>query len=141
MRIACGFGMGWKKFTEIGAWQLSMKLKAEFDAILDREPACKDFKFCQDARDAALSPGRNIAEGFGRYRHGEFAQFVRIARGSLLETQTNLIDARNRKLMTPEEFNKLWALSDEATAATTGLLRYLGGDKGGPKSPTKPKRR
>jgi four helix bundle protein len=117
--------MGWRRFTEIEAWRLSIKLHLEFSAILDRPPASLDRRFCEDARDALASPARNIAEGFGRYGHREFANFVNIARASQLETQTNLILARDRNFLSPEEFNRIWAISEEAVAATTGLLKYL----------------
>lgn len=102
-----------------------MKLRQEFGAILERSPACLDRRFCDDARDAAGSAPRNIAEGFGRYGNREFANFVSIARASLLETQTNLMIAKDRRFMTPLEFEQLWALSEEAVATTTGLLKSL----------------
>jgi four helix bundle protein len=102
-----------------------MELEREFDAILARPPACENRKFCEDARDAAASPPRNIAEGFGRFGDSEFAHFVNIARGSQLETQTNLMVARNRRYMTQEEFQRLWALSEEMIKTTLGLLREL----------------
>src|SRR5687768_8138593 len=125
--------MGWRRFTDIQAWQLSMKLQQEFDAILARQPACKDRRFCEDAGEALSSAPRNIAEGFGRYGHKDFAKFVNIARASQLETQTNLLIAQNRKYLTTEEFQKLWTLSEETVATTTGLLKYLRGGRTGGK--------
>ena len=109
------------------AWRLSVKLHHEFSAILDRPPASLDRRFCEDARSALASPARNIAEGFGRYGHREFARFVNIARASQLETQTNLVLALDRGFVTREEFERLSAISEEAVAATTGLLRHLRG--------------
>ncbi len=117
--------MGWRRFTEIEAWQLSMKLRRQFDAVLDRPIASSDRRFCEDARDASSSVPRNIAEGFGRFGHREFARFVDIARASLLETQTNLIIAKDRRFMSETEFEQLWKLSEEAAAMTTGLLKSL----------------
>ena len=117
--------MGWRRFTEIEAWRVSIKLHEEFGAVLDRTPASKDRRFCEDARNALASAPRKIAEGFGRYSHREFANFVNIARASHLETQTNLILARDRQFLSPSEFEHLWAISEEAVAITTGLLKYL----------------
>ena len=125
VEIACRFRMGWRRFTEIQAWQLSMQLRKKFDEILARSPACKDRRFCDDARDAAGSAPRNIAEGFGRSSRREFARFVDIARSSLLETQTNLLIAKDRRYMSEAEFDALWAVSEEAVATTTGLLKRL----------------
>ena len=123
--VAYTLRMGWRRFTEIQAWQLSMKLHQEFAAILDRPPASLDRKFCDNSHDAVASAARNIAEGFGRFGDKEFANFVNIARGSQLETQTNLLIARNRKFMTTDEFDRIWALSEETVATTTGLLKCL----------------
>jgi four helix bundle protein len=117
--------MGWTRFTDIEAWNLSTKLRREFDAILDRPPASLDRRFCDDARDAVGSSARNIAEGFGRRGNREFARYVDIARGSLLETQTNLITARDRGFMSEVEFQRLWKVSEEAVATTTGLANSL----------------
>ena len=116
---------GWRHFKDIDAWQLSMKLQREFIPFLERPPANRDRRFCEDAIDAVTSPGRNIAEGFEKYGHTEFAKYVLIAKGSLGETQTNLITARDRGFMPLDDFERLWKLSEVAKAATTGLWRYL----------------
>jgi len=123
--VAYSIRMPWRRFTEIEAWKLSMKLSEELQAILDRPPASYDGKFCQATRDAALSAPRNIAEGFGRFGNREFANFVSIARASLMETQTNLLFARSSHFLSNEEFKTLWDLSEEAVATTTGLLKHL----------------
>jgi four helix bundle protein len=117
--------MGWRDVTEIRAWELSMELQRGFDAVLAREPASPDRRFCEDARDAVSSPARNIAEGFGRYGDPEFARFVSIAYGSILETRTNLQIALSRSFMSQTEFDRLWRLSNETKATTLGLLREL----------------
>jgi four helix bundle protein len=123
--VAITVVMGWRHFTEIEAWQLSMRLDTAFDAVLSRPPACLDRDFCVDARDALASAPRNIAEGFGRYNTRDFANFVRMAKASLFETQTNLHLARNRGYLTTGEFEPLWALSEQAVRTTTGLLKSL----------------
>jgi four helix bundle protein len=117
--------MAWRKPSDIEAWNLSMKLEAEFSAVLARSPACEDRRFCDDARDAAASPARNIAEGFGRYGDTEFARFADIAYGSLLETQTNLHIAQSRGYVSETEAQSLLALCEETKATTLGLLRTL----------------
>jgi len=86
--------------------------------------AC-DRDFCSDVKRAAASAPRNISEGFARFNHREFQQFLRIARGSLGELQDALIDARDRSFVDIREFREMWQLSEEAIAATTGLMKYL----------------
>ncbi|MGH9219402.1 MAG: four helix bundle protein, partial [Vicinamibacterales bacterium] len=76
---------GFRDFREIVAWQLAHQLKIRVDAFLCRPEFQGKFKFCDQLSDAARSAPRNIAEGFARYKHKEFAQFVRIAKGSEAE--------------------------------------------------------
>ena len=102
-----------------------MQLQNEFVPFLERLPATRNRKFCEDAIDAVSSPARNIAEGFEKYGHAEFARFVLVAKGSLGETQTNLITAKNRGFLPVDDFDRLWKLSEAAKSATTGLWRYL----------------
>jgi four helix bundle protein len=125
LALLSNWGMGVKRFTDLKAWQLSMSLKRRVDAVIARRQASRDFKFCNQASEAAGSAPPNIAEGFGRFHHRQFAHFVSIARASLMETQTNLVEARDKRYVTEAEFQELWKLSDETIAVTTGLLRYL----------------
>jgi four helix bundle protein len=83
-------------------------------------------KFCDQISDAASSVPRNIAEGFGRYTHREFARFLAIAIGSLGELQTLLDEAHARSLLDDAGFAKLHALSVRAWKATVGLKNSLG---------------
>ena len=82
-------------------------------------------KYCEQLTDAASSSARNIAEGFGRFRHKEFAQFVRVAKGSEHEVLDLLIEARQRGFSTEQESAENEALARQAIAAAAGLVRYL----------------
>jgi four helix bundle protein len=87
--------VGAKRFTELQAWQLARQLKVEVgEAILAKPEAQAD-----QLSDAVRSAPRNLAEGFGRYHHREFAHFTRIARSSLKETQNHILDAHDRRLI------------------------------------------
>lgn len=50
----------------------------------------------------------NIAEGYGRYFFKENRQFCFYSRGSILETKTWLKKAKNRNLITDEQYNNLF---------------------------------
>ncbi len=54
-------------------------------------------------RRAAAAVPANIAEGYGRDGPGEFAQFLRIAQGSLKELETHLVLASRVGLTNEEE--------------------------------------
>jgi four helix bundle protein len=116
--------MGVKRFTELVAWQLAHKLHLEICAFLDNSGASRDRGFCDDIRRASRSAPANIAEGFGRYSHREFARYLSIARASLIETQNHLHAAQSLRLA-DDDVARLLTLSEQALAATSSLLSYL----------------
>jgi four helix bundle protein len=117
--------MGVTKFTELAAWRRADELRQLVLRITARPLVAKDFRFCDQCKDAARSAASNIAEGFGRYHHKEFAQFVRMALGSLQEISDQMIDARERGYITDSEFTEAEVMIRRAVAASTGLERYL----------------
>jgi four helix bundle protein len=116
---------GFKDFREIVAWQLANQLKLEVDRFLARPEFRQRFKCREQLDDAVRSGPRNIAEGFARFKHKEFAQFVRIAKGSEAEVLNHLIDARDQRLITQDELLMTEHLIKRAMKAANGLIRYL----------------
>ena len=68
--------MGVSHSRELHAWQTADELRRAVIRVTVKGPAARDFKFVDQIRRAANSVCANIAEGFGRYQHREFAQFV-----------------------------------------------------------------
>ena len=117
---------GFQKFEEIVAWQLAHELKVRVDVFLARPDFKRRFKFADQISDSVRSAPRNIAEGHMRgFKHKEFAQFLRIARGSLGETLNHLLDAYEQRLITEDELMNTERIAKRAIKATTGLIRYL----------------
>ena len=85
----------------------------------------KDFGFRDQLTDAARSAPRNIAEGFARFKHKEFAQFARVAKGSEGEVLNHFIDAVDSGYLSKEEFPKFEHAAKKALKAVNGLIRYL----------------
>ena len=117
---------GFKKCQEIVAWQLSHALKVRVDEFMARPAFKRKYKFVDQLSDAVRSAPRNIAEGHMRgFKHKEFAQFVRTARGSLGETLNHLLDAYEQNLITEGELLETEHLAKRAIKASTGLIQYL----------------
>ncbi len=116
---------GFKDFREIVAWQLAEQLKLLADDFLSRPEVARRYTFSAQLDDAARSAPRNIAEGFARYRHKEFAQFTRVARASESEVLDHFIDAFDQRLMTRDEFIKAEHLAKRAMSAAAGLIIWL----------------
>jgi four helix bundle protein len=75
---------------------------------------------------AADSIGANIAEGSGRGSFQDNRRFVRIARGSLNETQHWLRRAYCRKLLSKQQIDRLRPLIDELAPRLNAYLRSIG---------------
>ena len=75
---------------------------------------------------AADSIGANIAEGTGRGTFLDNRRFVRIARGSLNETQHWLRRAYKRQLLSSKEVGNLKPVVDELAPKLNAYLKSIG---------------
>jgi four helix bundle protein len=116
---------GLRSPEEFDAWQLAWDLKEGVFAFTAAAPAVSDRKFCDDIREAARSAPDNIAEGFYRFNPIDFANFVRMARGSLGEVRNQLKHAHSKKYLSDNDFDQLFRLCRRAIGAATGLRLYL----------------
>jgi hypothetical protein len=91
--IAVAPGTTAKDFSELIAWQRADDLEQFVAALVQRPSLARDLDFCSQAADAAASAPRNIAEGFGRFAPAQFANFLRIAIGSEVETKNHIVKA------------------------------------------------
>ena len=120
-----GFVPGARHFTELACWQLARDVKLALYSFVERPQVRRDFKFYEQVRGAAASAPRNIAEGFGRRTHADFAHYLDIARASLGECQNHLRDAVDRGYLGLDEFHAMDALAARACGAVAALQRYL----------------
>jgi len=114
-----------RRFEDLVCWQLARELERRVIAIIATLPARDDFGFCRQIRKSASSAPRNIAEGFGRFLPGDFAKFVRTARGSLEETKDHLDAGRERGYFVSNEHLEMRRIASRALGASTNLAVYL----------------
>ena len=85
----------------------------------------RDKKLREQLRDAGRSGPGNIAEGFARWKHSDFARFVRFAKASEVELLNHFKEAfRNQHISKPEQA-KLEHAARKAIKAANGLIRWL----------------
>ena len=113
------------RFEDLIAWQLAVKLQVIADRYCEYPKIKRDFKFHDQLSDSAASAPRNIAEGFGRYYHPEFARFARIAKGSEQEVLNHFLDAKRKGYITLVECEDGTHAARKALKAINGLIRYL----------------
>ena len=119
---------GARRFWELECWQLARQFKIAIYQFAETPQVKRDWKFCDQIRDAAASPPRNIAEGFGRRTHADFARFLDVARGSLAESQNHLRDAVDRGYLSEADFTPMNILAERTCGAIAALQRYLRGE-------------
>jgi four helix bundle protein len=117
-------------FENLRVYKLSEELADEIWTIVIRWDAfAKDTVGRQIVRSAD-SVGANIAEGTGRHNFQDNRRFVKIARGSLNETQHFLRRAFKRNLLTSADVKKLKPLVDNLAPQLNSYLKSIGRDHG-----------
>jgi four helix bundle protein len=107
-------------------YQVSETLADEiWDVVLGWDRFARDTVGGQIVR-AADSIGANIAEGSGRGSFQDNRRFIRIARGSLKETQHFLRRAYRGKLLDDNQVNKIKPLVDNLAPMLNAYLRSIG---------------
>src|ERR1700758_4890922 len=84
-------------------------------------PKSETYGLSSQIRRAAVSVSSNIAEGQGRLTRGEFIHFLGMARGSLLELETQLSIALDLGFLDKAPFSKL----DHESYQVLGLINRL----------------
>ena len=120
---------GVRRFQDLVCWQLSTELKRAVYLLADSPAMSKDFAFRDQIRDASASAPRNIAEGFGRRTHDDFARFLDIARASLTECENHFEDAVDRGYLDRAGCDALTIQAHRAAGAVAALQRYLRGQR------------
>src|SRR6266568_5806196 len=113
-------------FEKLEVYQLSEKIADSiWKIVIAWDSFARDTVGSQVVR-AADSIGANIAEGSGRGSFQDNRRFIRIARGSLKETQHFLRRAYKRKLLDENQVNKIKPLGDNLAPMLNAYLRSIG---------------
>ena len=102
-----------KDFKELTVWQKSMELALEVYRLAKMLPKEELFALSDQLRRAAVSIPSNIAEGYGRESKNEYLRFLRIARGSKYEMETQLLLCVDLGYFSESNTLAALALSDE----------------------------
>ncbi len=118
--------MGRTNFEKLEVYQLSERLADETWQVVSRWDAFAKSTVGRQIVRAADSIGANIAEGSGRGSYQDNRRFVRMARGSLNETQHWLRRAYKRGLLTQSQVNSLKPILDELAPRLNAYLNSIG---------------
>jgi four helix bundle protein len=110
-----------KGFQGLKAWQKAYDLALHIYMLTKNFPKEETYGLMAQLQRAVVSVSANIAEGYERQHRKEYLQFLCIAKGSLGETETYLLLARDLGYMTQIEYT----IADEKRKETSKLLRGL----------------
>lgn len=111
------------EFTDLNAWKKAHEVVLLTYRLTKAFPKDEMFGLTNQMRRAAVSAESNIAEGFGRNTSKDKQHFFGIAKGSLLELQSQSITARDLEYITEEEFQKIREMLLNAIRLCAGLVR------------------
>jgi len=118
-----------KNFEDIESWKKARELAGFIYELTRKGNFEKDFALKNQIRAAAGSVMHNIAEGFEAGYDTEFARFLRLARRSAGEVQSQLYLALDAKYISQEELERAYKLTVETKKLINGLISYLAKDQ------------
>lgn len=114
-----------KSYRDLVAWQKAMDLVESIYACTSAWPKEEVYALTNQVRRAAVSVPSNIAEGQGRASGNDFLRYLRIARGSLFEIETQLLVAERLEYIEHDKAHELLAQSGQVSKLISGLIRSL----------------
>src|SRR3989344_5308239 len=113
-----------QKFQDLFAWQEAHQLVLFVYAISRTFPKEELFALTNQIRRAAISIPSNIAEGYGRPSGKDRVHFFWIAKGSLLEVESQFLIAKDLGYIKNTLFEKMFVSQLEKTdKILTGLIK------------------
>lgn len=114
-----------KNFEELDSWKKARELAGYVYALTRKEKFSRDFGLRDQIQRAAGSIMHNIAEGFEAGYNAEFIRFLKMARRSAGEVQSELYLALDADYITNDELKKTYDLTVEIKKLINGLITYL----------------
>jgi four helix bundle protein len=110
---------------KLDVWQEAIQFA---DLVYDLSSDFPDEERCgltNQMRRAAVSISSNLAEGSSRASRTDFPRFVDIATGSLFEVVSQSTIALRRKMISQNNYNRIYAAAEKQSKMLSGLRRSL----------------
>ena len=112
-------------YKDLLVWQKEIKLVKETYLLTRLLPEDEKFGLISQMKRCSVSIPSNIAEGWGRNSTKSYVQFLRIARGSLLELETQVIICKELAYTSNENYNKINSLIVEESKMLNALIKAV----------------
>ena len=111
--------MDGSRYSQLIVWQKAIDLVEEVYKVTRNFPAEEKFGLISQMRRAAVSVPSNIAEGYGRTHRGDYLRHLSIARGSLMELETQLTIALRLRFVKEDQIGKVKDFTQRVGAMLT----------------------
>jgi len=112
-------------YKDLAAWQKAMDLVELVYLGTEHFPKHELYGLASQMRRAAVSVPSNIAEGQARFSRRDFRHFLRTARGSLAELETQVLLARRLKYVDQTSAETMLSSIDEVSRSLSGLISSI----------------
>ena len=112
-------------YRDLLVWQKAMDLAVLCYSLTRSFPKEEAFGLTSQLRRSSSSVAANIAEGHGRENSGSFVQFLRVAQGSLKETETHLLLSQRVGLLPTAQATEAMKTCDEIGKMLRSLIRAV----------------
>lgn len=102
-----------QSYRDLIVWQKAMSLAKDIYRVTKLFPRDELYGLTSQLRRAAVSVPSNIAEGQARFSTKEFHHFLALARGSLVEIETQLMLVTDLGYATTNEATRLLGMTPE----------------------------
>lgn len=114
-----------ERFEDIRAWQQARELSKLVYELTRQGNFAKDFRLRDQITGATGSIMHNIAEGFDDGSDVEFIRFLKYARRSASEVQSEIYLALDCNYISSEDFQKVYDLATTTKKSINAFIAYL----------------
>jgi len=114
-----------RSYKDFEVWKKSIDIVTKIYKVTNSFPKDEIYSLVSQLRRSAVSIPSNIAEGWGRNKTKEYIQFLRIARGSLLELETQLIISNNLSYLNKQNMDNFLIKIKEINKMLNALINIL----------------
>jgi four helix bundle protein len=114
-----------KRFEDIECWKLARELTRMVYTLTENDRFSRDFGLRDQITRAAGSVMHNIAEGFDAGTNPGFIRFLRYAKRSATEAQSQLYVALDRAYISNDEFERTYEQARLTRSKIGAFVHYL----------------
>jgi four helix bundle protein len=114
------------RFQKLEVWQQARVLNKKIYELSRTFPSNEAYGLTSQIRRASISISSNIAEGAGRNSDADFAHYLEIAYGSLMEVVSQLFLALDENYIQQAQLDEIVLKADVLASQLVALSKTLG---------------